>query len=93
MSPGLQELVLKIVLVIENEPAGLGQAGELPQTIPVPGIGPLEVVEAEAIPGRSPSATGKGLFVKWGEDGAVGAPDAQVSRTSVSLALARIRRG
>ena len=64
MGARLQDIVLEIMLMQQDQPLLIGEAGKLLQTTPIPGIVLGQIIFAQTIPGETMPAAGKGLLVK-----------------------------
>ena len=64
MGAGFNDVVLKIVLMQENQTVFVGSIGELLQPAPIPMVVFGQIVFAETVVSRSLSAAGERLFVK-----------------------------
>ena len=71
MRTGFEDVVLKIILIEQHQPALIANIGKFFEPRPIPRIEFRQVVAAEAVPSRALAAARKRLFIKRGPDIAV----------------------
>ena len=74
----LENVVLKIILMKQDEALLVALLGEFAQTIPIPGVEPRQIVATQAIPRGALAGAGKGLLVERRFDLGVCLPDVRV---------------